>query len=160
MDTERVAIAAASGSKGGVPSAACPLTCGPSEGVGAAEGSSGGCSATANHDTKQGVASPTVLPDPEVPPPPPPHVVPVPSKEDRLRAKATSTEHLCLHLDKNPYCDTCSRAKVTAMRACRKSEAHLEDKQLEFGDCITADTCEYHDTLDRGMFGEIDAMSS
>ena len=38
MDKERQAISAAIGSKSGMPSAACPLTCGPFEGVGAVQG--------------------------------------------------------------------------------------------------------------------------
>ena len=38
MDRERMAIAASNGSKSGVPSAACPLTGGPSVGVGTDRG--------------------------------------------------------------------------------------------------------------------------
>ena len=149
-----------------MPPAACPLTCGPSEGVGAAGGSN---DSTADGLTPESTSP--VLPPPEspsevqthgmtVPPPPMPHAAPIVSRQDRLRAKAATTEHLCLHLDKNPYCDTCKRAKVVAMRACRKHEAQLDEKPEEFGDCITGDTCVFHDPLDHGLFGEVDALAA
>ena len=75
-----------------------------------------------------------VRPEAAAGPEPAPAPAPVPpaedprTKEERLRAEATSEEHLRTHFPKNPYCKICSVAKTTAARVARKPDTKADDK--------------------------------
>ena len=58
--------------------------------------------------------------------------------EEELRKDAISPEHLFTHRPKNPYCETCKRAKMMRPYATRKGGSrHV--KSNKFGDHIVAD---------------------
>ena len=68
--------------------------------------------------------------EPEPPLPPPAHPPPeeeARSKEERLRAEATSEKHLRTHFPKNPYCKICSVAKTTSARVAKKPDTKADD---------------------------------
>ena len=85
-----------------------------------------------------------VLPDAELDPIPtdaPGHAEPIvaevapiedvlPSRE-RLAEIATSTDHLVSHFPKNPYCEFCQRARMTAKRVRRKPKQMMNEDEVQ-----------------------------
>ena len=76
-------------------------------------------------------------------------------KEQDLRAAATSKEHLLLHLPKNPFCDTCNRAKA---RACTHRKQNPETTTTAtltaFGEWLTGDHLILYSDDDMGVNNE------
>ena len=81
---------------------------------------------------RDGAVRPEAAAGPEPAPAPAPAPAPPAedprSKEERLRAEATSEEHLRTHFPKNPYCKICSVAKTTAARVAKKPDTKADDK--------------------------------
>ena len=76
--------------------------------------------------------APEPAPPQEPEPPLPPPAIPPPgeddrSREERLRAEATSEKHLRTHFPKNPYCKICSVAKTTSARVAKKPDTKADD---------------------------------
>ena len=86
---------------------------------------------------------------------------PPPEKHDRgeqaLRQEAKSLAHLLTHVPKNPFCTTCSRAKMTKPPSYKKggSETVVADK---FGDHITADHLILRDDEEEAIDGSRNAL--
>jgi len=60
-----------------------------------------------------------------------------------LKAEAKSLRHLMTHLQKNPYCDSCQRAKMVNVH--HKQGGGIDKfKATEFGEHITGDTLVLH----------------
>ena len=63
------------------------------------------------------------------------------SEEARLRAEAISLEHLTCHLPKNPYCQSCSRAKLFRHHhSRRRARGSFRDDSEKFEDKVIADS--------------------
>ena len=60
------------------------------------------------------------------------------SRAERLQKEATSVEHLLTHLPKNPFCDTCQRAKLFRQQA-RRQDPDDRMQPENFGDLVHAD---------------------
>jgi hypothetical protein len=70
-----------------------------------------------------------------------------------LKAEAKSLRHLMTHLPKNPYCDSCQRAKMVNVH--HKQGGGVDKfEATEFGEHITGDTLVLHGKVDRGINGE------
>ena len=66
----------------------------------------------------------------------------VSARVQALRDEAVSKEHQLFHFPKNPFCDTCNRAKLLARRVRRKPRPdHEPDEHAAecFGEVIAAD---------------------
>eukprot|EP00971_Amphidinium_carterae_P234643 4656268-Amphidinium_carterae.1 len=59
---------------------------------------------------------------------------PGPRSRQALQEEAKSKMHRLTHLPKNPFCNTCMRAKVTASRSPRTSGSELYKEAKKFGD--------------------------
>ena len=84
-----------------------------------------------------------------VAPPPEPFIL---SHDDRLKLEAHTTRHFLLHKPRNKFCDTCRRANVALMRACRR-EPEFDAGPVAFGDRATADHILLYSESDRGLNG-------
>ena len=92
----------------------------------------------------------------------------LPTKGEKLKAEAISLSHLLTHTPKNPYCETCQRAKMQAKaapnrKAKNKTKNSSPDEGEEippkkFGDAITGDHFIAHDELDSAITGEKAAL--
>ena len=73
--------------------------------------------------------------------------------EEELRKDAISPEHLFTHRPKNPYCETCKRAKMMRPYATRKGGSrHVRSNK--FGDHIVADHVIMKKSVDTGVQDE------
>ena len=74
-----------------------------------------------------------------------------------LKAEAVSVKHLLTHLPKNPFCETCVRAKMENAKSKQKGgvTAHGFTK---FGEHVTADTIVLHGIKDRGIGNKNNAI--
>ena len=73
--------------------------------------------------------------------------------EEELRKDAIPPEHLFTHRPKNPYCETCKRAKMMKPYATRKGGSrHV--KSNKFGDHIVADHVIMKKSVDTGVQDE------
>ena len=77
--------------------------------------------------------------------------------EQALRQEAKSLAHLLTHVPMNPFCTTCSRAKMTKPPSYKKggSETVVADK---FGDHITADHLILRDDEEEAIDGSRNAL--
>ena len=73
--------------------------------------------------------------------------------EENLRAEAMSPSHLLTHRPKNPYCETCKRAKMLKPQARRKGGSRFVEAEA-FGDHIVADHVQIVERLEQGINGE------
>ena len=80
-----------------------------------------------------------------------------PEKENRgemaLKAEALSLRHLMSHTPKNPFCETCQRAKMTKS-VSRKSDGSTLVEAENFGDHITADHLITRDEREESIDGD------
>ena len=77
--------------------------------------------------------------------------------KEALRREACSLQHLMTHVPKNPFCDSCNRARMTK----RTARSHGESKHVKatkFGDHITSDHLINYGERNEGGSGELVAM--
>ena len=100
--------------------------------------SAGGCGGSAAPAPPRDLVAPAredrLMPEGEVPR--------VSGRVQALRDEAVSKEHQLFHFPKNPFCDTCNRAKLLARRVRRKPRPDHEPDEHSascFGEVIAAD---------------------
>ena len=79
------------------------------------------------------------------------------SREDRLRAEATSVRHLMTHHPRNPYCGACAEAKIRAQPA-RRHDPEIKERPDRVGDLVYADHLILNDD-EKGHRGERAALT-
>ena len=77
--------------------------------------------------------------------------------EQALRREAKSLVHLLTHVPKNPFCTTCSRAKMTKPPSYKKGGSETVDAD-KFGDHITADHLILRDDEEEAIDGSRNAL--
>ena len=70
------------------------------------------------------------------------------AKVGTLKAEAKTLSHLCTHRYRNPYCESCIRAK---MRRLKTRRGAFKRKIEQWGDLITFDFVDMRDAKDRGV---------
>jgi hypothetical protein len=86
------------------------------------------------------------------------------SNREKLKAEATSLNHLVSHFPKNPFCETCKIAKMTSARIDHKAKKDDESGlpiPEGFGHIIVADTVILASEVNqgaKGAAGEKDAL--
>ena len=78
------------------------------------------------------------------------------SRDDALRKEATSIKHLMTHMPKNPFCESCQRAKCQAKASPnrKKKPSDLPTPiPTKFGEQVTGDTIIHNSVEDRGVDG-------
>ena len=80
--------------------------------------------------------------------------VPRRAKVGTLKAEAGTLSHLCTHRYRNPYCQSCIRAK---MRHFKTRRGAFKRKIEHWGDLVTFDFVDMRDAKDRGVGVDDDA---
>ena len=80
--------------------------------------------------------------------------VPRKAKVGTLKAEANTLSHLCTHRYRNPYCESCIRAK---MRHFKTRRGAFKRKIEQWGDLMTFDFVDVRDAKDRGVGMDDDA---
>ena len=84
------------------------------------------------------------------------------SRDERLKAEATTLEHMTLHSSKNPFCEHCRRGRMLK-RYAHRLRNEPEDEEVpyqraeKFGDIIEADNI-FPTVESRGLSGEQSAL--